>query len=50
MAVADTISNSSSIDTQVDLTLALDTGNWSDNNGGTFYVLLEIAEPAKLTE
>ena len=50
MAVTDTISNSSSIDTGVDLTLALNTGNWSENNGGVFYVLLEIVEPSELTE
>jgi hypothetical protein len=39
-----TITNGKAITSYVDLTLSLDTGDWSDNNGASFYVLLDIAD------
>ena len=37
------------IDSFVNLVLTLDAGNWSENNGGSFYVLLDIVDHDEIT-
>jgi len=43
-----TVTNGKAITTSVNLTLALDGGNWSANNGAEFFVLMNIATPEAL--
>ena len=50
MAVADTLSNSASIDSYIDLTLSLSTANWADSNGKDFYIILEVTEHGELAQ